>query len=156
MANKKIKKIKIGTTTYDIDVEGLEERLSKLEEGHSVDGTTLVIGESENATDATTAISQVQVGTGVYDIQDAGAVRINTDKHTVAAKVYGIQNDGAQKLYSVATSTTGYTIPYRLANGQIATSDPIDPSHAATKNYVDEVVSKIEHPTIEIDDLTAL
>jgi hypothetical protein len=75
--NKKIKKIQLGTTTYDIavdsvaKVDGLEERLSKLEEGHSVDGTTLIIGESsDNAGYATEALTSVLVGNTIYNIKD--------------------------------------------------------------------------------------
>jgi hypothetical protein len=115
MANKKIKKVKIGTATYDLavdgvdKVDGLEERLSKLEdECHSVDGTTLIIG-GEEATlpespgSATQAISEVLVGNTVYPIKDTEYTHPTyTSK---AAGLYKIEVDGTGHV-SAATAVT--------------------------------------------------
>jgi hypothetical protein len=80
MANKKIKRVEIGNTTYDIavdsidKVDGLREELIRLEtehQMHSVDGNVLVIGEeSDNSLTATTTLKQVQVGNALYNIKD--------------------------------------------------------------------------------------
>ena len=80
MANKKIKKVQVGTTTYDLavngidKVEGLRAELDRLEadhQMHSVDGQVLVIGEeSDNSLTAKATLEQVQVGTALYNIKD--------------------------------------------------------------------------------------
>jgi hypothetical protein len=115
MANKKIKKIKIGETPYDLavdgvdKVDGLEERLSKLEdECHSVDGTTLIIGGEEatlpeSPTSSTKAIAEVLVGNTVYPIKDTEYTHPTyTSK---AAGLYKVTVDGTGHV-SAATAVT--------------------------------------------------
>ena len=115
MANKKIKKVNLNGTEYDLavdgvdKVDGLEERLSKLEdECHSVDGTTLIIGGEEatlpeSPESATQAISKVLVGDTIYPIQDTKYTHPTyTSK---AAGLYKVTVDGTGHV-SAATAVT--------------------------------------------------
>jgi hypothetical protein len=77
-----IKKIKIGSTTYDIAVSsidkvaGLREILNDLSAEHAVEGNVLVIGESSQGTTSATPITKIQVAEGTYKIKDPEASRI--------------------------------------------------------------------------------
>lgn len=70
---------------------------------------------------------------------DSRYVQKVSNTHDWAAQVYGIGNDGTQKMWNVATTTAGYTIPYRHENGQLSVGTPTAKEHAATKEYVDNV-----------------
>ena len=120
MANDKIKKIQLGTTTYDLavdgvdKVDGLEERLSKLEEGHSVSGTTLIIGEEPGTVlESMTKLTKIQVGEAVYDIKDPKALtELPTISGTVTKDIGGISKDKTYSNASLESVLTDLLFPY--------------------------------------------
>lgn len=58
--------------------------------------------------------------------------------HNYAGIIYGVDNKGEQAMFNCATTTGGYTIAYRLANGEIRVGEPTEDNHATTKKYVED------------------
>lgn len=74
-----IKKIKIGSTTYDIAVSSIDKvaGLREILEGHhSVEGNVLVIGENSEEELVATPITKIKLADGTYKIKDPEASRI--------------------------------------------------------------------------------
>lgn len=67
---------------------------------------------------------------------------INSNSHSVAARIYGVKNDGTQSMWSMVSGATSWTIPYRLENGVVNVGTPTADSHATTKKYVDDALNQ--------------
>ena len=91
----KIKKIQLGNTTYDLavdgidKVDGLEAKLAELvaeHQPHTVDGTTLVIGDdNDQLLESATKLAKIKVNDTLYDIKDTNTWRDVVDNLTSTA-----------------------------------------------------------------------
>ena len=121
----KIKKVKIGSTTYDLavsgvdKVEGLEERLGKLEDGHSVDGNVLVIGADSTPSATTKAVvSKVHLEDGTYDIVDNvhQNIIVLADNSTTTAGTWLAKTD------RITTYADGQVFIYKITKAGASTT----------------------------------
>lgn len=57
--------------------------------------------------------------------------------------VYAVDKDGNQEMIMLDNSTNGDSIAQRTAGGQLCVATPTDNSHAATKEYVDDLIISV-------------
>ncbi len=93
----------------------------------TLDKSDVGLGNVDNTSDADKIIS-----TATQTALDGKANFPDTDSHVPVR-----DGTGAQSSLRYTSGTTGYTIGFRTADGQIGVGAPTDNTHATTKAYVD-------------------
>jgi hypothetical protein len=119
-----------------------ETKLDGIEAGAEVNTVTSVAGKTGSVTldktdvglsnVANLAPADMPVSTAQQTALDGKANFPNTDSHVPVR-----DGSGAQSSLRYTSGTTGYTIGFRTADGQIGVGAPTDNTHATTKAYVD-------------------
>lgn len=85
---------------------------------------------------------------GTFDALDGKLDKITTASSN--SKVYGIEKDGSQTSFIVATGTTVGGLPMWDRNGALKTNAPVNNADCANKKYVD-AIKPIEGGTVDPD-----
>lgn len=98
---------------------------------HSVTKAQVGLGSVDNTSDANKPVS-----TATQTALDGKANFPSTDSHVPVR-----DGSGAQSSLRYTSGTTGYTIGFRTADGQIGVGAPTDNTHATNKGYVDTALN---------------
>lgn len=151
----------VNVATED-DLKDVEDKIPSVDNALSTTSTNAVQNKvvseelnkkaSQEELDDLRSLVDLKASTSYIDEVAETKVDKVSRTHNYAGILYGVNNKGEQAMFNCATTTGGYTVAYRLANGEIRVGEPTEDEHATTKKYVDTTVANLVNSAPETLD----